>query len=161
MISPTLGEISLQDAAAVIARRAGSGQPDQYNVVIGTDSQNFDTTKVVVVIALHHVGHGGIFFYEVRHVRLIRNVGQKLYYETQLSLECAQRLVAIFDQMKRSGTFDYTKRLSLAIHIDAGPNGPSNQVIPELIGWVSSCGFQAVVKPDSFAACAIANRISK
>ena len=41
----------------------------EFNVVVGTDSQNFDKTKVVVVIALHEVGHGGYFFYDVFHVK--------------------------------------------------------------------------------------------
>lgn len=161
MISPTLGNVSLREAAAVIAKRTGTAEPGQYDMVIGTDSQNFDKTKVVLVVALHHVGHGGFFFYEVHQVRRINNVGQKLYYETQLSLQCAEKLVAIFEQMKKAGTYDYTRHLNLSIHVDAGLNGPSRQVIPEIVGWITACGFAAVIKPDSYAACSIANKYSK
>ena len=124
MISPTLGNVSLREAAAVIAKRTGTAEPGQYDMVIGTDSQNFDKTKVVLVVALHHVGHGGFFFYE-------------------------------------AGTYDYTRHLNLSIHVDAGLNGPSRQVIPEIVGWITACGFAAVIKPDSYAACSIANKYSK
>ena len=63
MQSHTYGNVSIKDVARIITERA-SEAGHEYNVMIGTDSQNFDTTKVVVVIALHDVGHGGIFFYD-------------------------------------------------------------------------------------------------
>ena len=156
-----VGAVRIKEIAAVIAQKTASATPGEYNLMIGTDSQNFDTTKVVVVIALHNVGHGGIFFYEVQHVRRISNVGQKLLYETQLSLDCAEKLVAEFEEMKQVGTFDFEKHLSMTIHVDAGQNGPSKQVIPQIIGWITSCGYKAVVKPDSYAACSITNKYSK
>ena len=64
MTSPTYGEISMERIAALISQLANESG-EVYNVMVGTDSQNFDKTKVVVVIAFHHVGHGGIFFYEI------------------------------------------------------------------------------------------------
>lgn len=161
MLSPTLGQVSIKEIAAVIAEKTASAAPGEFNLMIGTDSQNFDKTKVVIVIALHNIGHGGIFFYEIHHVRRIDNVGQKLLYETQLSLDCAEKLVSEFEVMKQKGAFDYEQHLSMTIHVDAGPNGPSKQVIPQIIGWITSCGYKAVVKPDSYAACSIANKYSK
>lgn len=160
MISPTYGQVSIQEAAELIRQRVLANQ-GKYNVMIGTDSQNFDKTKVVVVIALHHVGRGGIFFYDISHVRLMNNIGQKLLYETQLSLEYARHLVDAFEDMKETTGFNYEKELSLSIHVDAGENGPSRQVIPEIVGWVTACGYKVVVKPDSAAASAIANKYSK
>ena len=160
MTSPTFGEVSLPQAAALIAQRVLSA-PGEYNLMIGTDSQNFDQTKVVVVVALHHVGHGGIFFYDIQHVRRISNIGQKLLFETHLSLNCAEKLVSIFEEMELDGVFQYSKLLNLTIHVDAGENGPSCQVIPEIIGWIKACGYEPVVKPESIAACSIANKYSK
>ena len=37
----------------------------QYEFTVGTDSQSYDKTKMVEVIAVHRVGKGGIFFYNV------------------------------------------------------------------------------------------------
>lgn len=159
MKSPTLGEMSIHQIAEVIRDRVlqSSGE---YNLMIGTDSQNFDKTKMVLVIALHHVGHGGIFFYEIQHVNRITNIGQKLIYETTLSLDLASKLVEALESLKAEG-FDYSKHINIGIHVDAGENGPSKQVIPEIVGWIKACGYDAIVKPNSYAASSIANKYSK
>lgn len=160
MISPTYGNVSLDEIVRIIQRKVESAE-GEYNLMIGTDSQNFDTTKVVVVIALHHVGRGGIFFYDITNVRRINNIGQKLLYETELSLNCAKELVEAFDKLKAETGFDYQKKMSLSIHVDAGENGPSKKVIPEVIGWITACGYQVHIKPESCAASSIANKYSK
>ena len=38
---------------------------EPFEIIIGTDSQNFDQTKIVSVIVITCEGHGGIFFYEI------------------------------------------------------------------------------------------------
>lgn len=48
-----------------------------------------------------------------------------------------------------------------AIHVDAGKNGPTMQLIPELVGWVRACGYEAVTKPQSYAASTLADTRSK
>lgn len=159
MISPTLGEVSIRKIAEVIKEKTSNS--GEYELMIGTDSQNFDTTKVVVVIALHHIGKGGIFFYDVSHVTRINNVGQKLIYETQLSLEYAEKLIKEFETIKSETGYNYAEHMTLGIHVDAGQNGPSKQVIPEIVGWIKACGYTVIVKPDSWAACSIANKYSK
>ena len=159
--SPTYGRVSFDNIVRIIHERVASDEDGQFNLMIGTDSQNFDTTKVVVVIALHHVGNGGIFFYKVTHVPRITSVGPKLLYETQLSLECAKELMDAFDNYEIENGFDYQKFLSFCIHVDAGKNVPSSKTIPEIVGWINACGYKAVVKPDSLAASSIANKYSK
>lgn len=160
MVSPTNGRVSMDDIASIIRQKVLNGH-GEFNVMIGTDSQNFDQTKMVMVIALHNVGHGGIFFYEVSRVRRIENVKEKLFFETTLSLQCAGQLMEAFERLKETTGFDYEKSLNFSIHVDAGYNGPSCQVIPEVVGWIRACGYNAVVKPESYAACSIANKYSK
>lgn len=160
MISPTMGEVSMAQIAAIIATKVQNGH-GEFNVMIGTDSQNFDQTKMVMVIALHNVGRGGIFFYEVQKTRRITNVKEKLIHETSLSLQCAAELIAAFELLKKDTGFDYEKAVNFCIHVDAGYNGPSCQVIPEVVGWIKACGYNVVVKPDSYAASSIANKYSK
>lgn len=160
MKSPTYGTVSMDEIASIIKEHVENGH-GEFNVMIGTDSQNFHKTKMVMVIALHNVGHGGIFFYEVTNIRRITNVKEKLIYETTLSLQCAEQLMEAFVRLRDKTGFDYEKELNISIHVDAGYNGPSCQVIPEVVGWIKSCGYKAVVKPDSYAACSIANKFSK
>ena len=45
MVSPTYGNVSLDEIVRIIQRKVESAE-GEYNLMIGTDSQNFDTTKV-------------------------------------------------------------------------------------------------------------------
>ena len=132
-----------------------------FQITIGTDSQNFDRTKVVSVIAAHREGHGGIFFYEVSNIPRITNVAHKLTEETSRSLTVATELAATLESDKK---YDLLRDGSIiSIHIDAGwsDKGKTAELIPNLVGWIRSCGYEAEVKPDSYAASSIADKISK
>ena len=133
----------------------------QMQIIVGTDSQNFDTTKMVSVIAVICEGHGGIFFYEVTRQPLIRDVRTKLHVETNDSLRVAETLVEIMENNK--DLEEMYLNCPIAIHIDAGnsKNGKTRELIPELVGWIKACGYDCSVKPDSFVASTIADRISK
>ena len=161
MKSITYGDVTMSEVANIIANRVQNSTTDGYSLMIGTDSQNFDKTKVVVVIALYEIHHGGIFFYDVTHVNRLDAIGPKLQYETQLSLQYAQELIAEFEKLFDKTGFDYTEHMDFAIHVDAGTNGPSKQVIPEIVGWITAMGYKAIIKPESYAASSIANKITK
>lgn len=160
-ISPTYGKV---DNARMIDLMHDFYKRNQdfdspFNVIIGTDSQNFHLTKMVSVILIQCEGHGGIYFYRVENVEQIKNVQAKLNYETQLSLNHANELLA--DMAEQSP--ELMENISFSIHIDAGysTKGKTKELIPSLVGWIHSCGYQCCVKPDSFAASTVANKISK
>ncbi len=62
MKSITHGEVSFKQACTIIKEYIQKDIQQCYRITIGTDSQNFASTKMVVVIALWKVGKGGIFF---------------------------------------------------------------------------------------------------
>ena len=127
----------------------------EYDIVIGTDSQNSaHNTKMVCVIAVHRRSKGGIFFFDISYVNLIDDVRRKLILETSISLECAKNFVDIFDI---PATISHT----FTIHVDAGEIGESRHTIPSIVGWICACGYNCSVKPDSYAASSIANKYSK
>lgn len=130
-----------------------------FRIVVGTDSQNFDHTKMVNVIAVTCEGHGGIFFYRVTHKDLIRDVRSKLHAETNESLEIAMELTKIIEE----GYEELWNKTLFSIHIDAGKSeiGKTKELIPELVGWIRACGYNCEIKPDSYAASSIADKISK
>lgn len=132
----------------------------QFKVTIGSDSQTFDTLKLVNVIAIVCEGHGGIFFYEITRLPRTNDVRQKLTTETNESLSVALKLTEILEQAEFAELRD---AIQLAIHIDAGwnPKGKTKDLIPELVGWIRACGYNCEVKPDSFVASTIADKISK
>lgn len=159
MKSITYGEVTMRQIVEIISDKV-KNNPNNYSVIIGTDSQNFDKTKIVLVIAVLEESKGGFFFYEVTNVNRISNIKQKLYKETEISLECASELMEEFDKYNEETGFDYTQ-LHFCIHVDAGFNGPTKEVIPEIVGWVKSCGYEVYVKPESFVASSIADKLSK
>ena len=163
MKSPTYGKVSMDEIVNLMNDYYNKNKHygSQFQITIGTDSQNFSDTKVVIVIAMRCIGHGGIYFYEVMHVNKISDVRMKLNFETQLSLQYANNLLE-----KLENNDEYSElylNTDFAIHVDAGKNehGKTKDLIPEIVGWIKACGYECVVKPDSYAASTIADRISK
>ena len=163
MKSPTYGKVSMDEIVNIMNDYYNKNKHygSQFQITIGTDSQNFSDTKVVIVIAMRCIGHGGIYFYEVMHVNKISDVRMKLNFETQLSLQYANNLLE-----KLENNNEYSElylNTDFAIHVDAGKNehGKTKDLIPEIVGWIKACGYECVVKPDSYAASTIADRISK
>lgn len=163
MISPTYGNVEIENVVKIINDYFNKTKEynTPFNIVVGTDSQNHSDTKVVAVIVAQREGHGGIYFYDIEHVNRIQDVRQKLNYETQKSLTYADELIKIIeDNDKYSEMF---LNSSFSIHVDAGHSnlGKTRELIPSLVGWIKSCGYDCSVKPDSFAASSVANKISK
>lgn len=153
MRSITYGEVSFNTMCQLIKKYIKKSRNDEYEITVGTDSQNHDITKVVIVVAIRRVGKGGIFFYDIKQVKKITNIWQKLFYETSLSIEMARKLSLYFN--------NDDKEYDISIHIDAGEDGASSSMIPQIVGWVKSCGFTCNTKPNSYAASSIANKYSK
>lgn len=157
--SPSYGKLDLNGVISVMRKFYDRNVGGNFSIVIGTDSQNFSDTKMVSVIAMCCEGHGGIYFYKIERINRIQDVRQKLNYETQLSLQYADELLKVLMETDEE-LFD---NVTFSIHIDAGtnPKGKTKELIPALVGWIKACGYEYHVKPESFAASAIANKISK
>ena len=161
MISPTYGKVDNKTIIDIIKNYINEhGFENEYRIIIGTDSQNFHDTKMVSVLALINVGHGGIFFYDIKKVPKIRSLRQKLFYETQQSLDYAREVISLLDEEFYKDDFDYS-HISFSIHVDAGQNGKTREVIPDIVEWVKACGFECETKPNSFVASSIADKYSK
>lgn len=163
MRSPTYGEVTLERVAELILEFYNKTKEYEtaFEITVGTDSQNFDDTKVVQAIAAVSHGHGGIYFYEVRHVNRMTDVRVKLNYETGSSLELANKLFEVIENDKKFEEMYMNSRF--VIHVDAGmsDHGKTKDLIPGIVGWVKACGYECEVKPDSYTASHIADRLSK
>jgi len=125
----------------------------KYELYIGTDSMVHAKSKVVTVIALHEVGKGGIFFSKTEFVNRFHTLRDKIYTETQNSLEIAQELSEML--------FDFGLDYRIKIHSDIGENGETKELIKEITGWITGLGFECSIKPNAWSASTIADRISK
>jgi len=127
----------------------------QYNLIVGTDSQpKIDAAVFVTAIVVHRVGHGARYYYMKTWERASKSIRQRIYYETSLSLQVASELSRLFSQNGYS-------ELNLEIHCDIGENGPTKEMIKEIVGMVVGSGFAARIKPDSFGASTVADRFTK
>lgn len=161
-ISPTHGELTIDQIPIYIKEYYERMKHFDANIhiTIGTDSQNFDYTKEVNVIAVICEGHGGIFFYKINARERIADVRTKLRIETGDSLEIAENLISLLEKSEYEDVF---LNSTFTIHIDAGysEKGKTKELIPELVGWVTALGYEAKVKPDSYVASGVADKISK
>jgi hypothetical protein len=160
--SNTYGEIELEEIPSKILdyMQKMKHYDIPLQIVVGTDSQNFDKTKVVSVIAVTCEGHGGIFFYEIERIKRINDVRMKLTEETTRSLNIMTKLVEILEKKEYA---ELRENSTLAIHVDAGwsDKGKTKELIPMLVGWIKACGYDCAVKPASYCASSIADRLSK
>lgn len=164
MTSPTYGKVSVARMCQLIAKFIMGSPHDRYVIGIGTDSQNFDYTKVVSAVYVHRVGYGAMVFYDVTRIPKVSNIHKKMLMETGDSIALADEVVGLLVSidMPDGTTFRIDRYdVSVELHCDVGKDGRSCETIREVVGWVESCGYVCRIKPDSPAASSLANKISK
>ena len=85
------------------------------------------------------------------------NWKNRILQEVYLSCELALSLKEILEKENKLGLkyqFEY-------IHADVGEKGKTKEMIKEVVGLIKSTGFEAKIKPFSFAATVVAERYTK
>jgi len=156
--SPTKGKVSVSEMIKEVADFIGKEPLSFYQLVIGTDSQvhrinGHSEINFVTAVVVHRQGHGGRYFWRKEKV-LTKNpvLRERIYTETVMSLEVAQRIVPDLRKAVSPAKYD------LEIHIDVGALGPTREMIKEVVGMVSGNGFVAKTKPESWGASSVADK---
>lgn len=157
-ISPSFGRLSLESVIENIIVFMDEDREAAYKLVIGTDSKtkNFKKAKtidLVTAVVIYRLGKGGRYFWRRERQGKMYSLRQKIYAETLLSLEVAKILVPLL-RKKTNGNGKY----ELEIHIDVGNNGPTKEMIKEVVGIVQGNGYQAKTKPLAYGASSVADR---
>ena len=152
--SLSLGPIDFGRLVSEIAAYIERENNSHFKLVIGSDSEMVDKTSAhfVSAIVVHHVGHGGIYFWGGVTKSKIISLRQRIYEEAAYSLSLAQRLLEEF----RSKNLPLEKILE--IHVDIGENGDTRAMIGEVTGMIRCSGFVCKIKPESFGASNVADR---
>ena len=163
MFKTAQGQVmSVPDIARKIFEFIMSDKTNSYEITVGTDSQNFERTKMVEVSAVHRKGRGGTYFYNIEFVRRITNLKQKINEETSRSLIVANDLLDYLEEMFLANDMVMEDLdVSFQIHCDIGRAGKTSVLIKEIVSWVTSQGYVCMIKPDSYAASDIADKFSK
>lgn len=159
---PSGEKVSIEEVAKIAAEYILRAPDAEYEVTVGTDSQNFHKTKMVEVIAVRKMGRGGIFFYRVNYITRISNLRQKIQEETQRSLILADEFLEYLEYALLEAEQDLEQMdVHFKIHCDIGKYGSTQALIQEIVGWVKSMGYDCEIKPSSYTASAVANKFSK
>lgn len=134
-----------------------------YDIIVGCDSSSEINPVFPIVIVVLRVGAGGRFF--VKKVRFDGNPKrfahphQRIIQEVVLSCELALDLREMFFAKinKEENDLQYQFRY---IHADVGLGGQTRSMIKEVVGVINGNGFEAKIKPESYAASVVADRFT-
>jgi hypothetical protein len=155
--NPTKGLVEWREIGKEIRDFIHTDPDGDYQLIIGSDSRSKNTEKenfidLVSAIVIHRKGNGARYFFYKERVDDIYSLKEKLYQETIASLDLARNLMDVLRE-DLNGYYE-----ELEIHIDVGENGPSREVIKELVGMVVGNGFKAKTKPTAYAASSVADK---
>jgi uncharacterized protein len=151
---PRKGRCSLAEMMEQIKAYVAEDVNGNYKVIIGTDSQtNNRETLFVTAIIVQRIGKGALFFTTRKRHRAMKDLRERIYTETEYSLACVELLKEHFSVIMED--------VPLEIHLDVGRLGETRKLIQEVVGWVTAIGYTAKIKPDAYAASAVADRYTK
>lgn len=155
--SPTIGSLTISKVIDETRKFILTSKESSFRVIIGTDSQSKKNNgdfeiDFVSAIVVHRLGYGGRYFWHKIRQRKKYILRDKIYTETWLSLQLAEKLVPELRRVIPDNKYD------LEIHVDVGPNGPTRDMIKEVVGMVTGSGYTAKTKPESFGASSIADK---
>ncbi|CCO08580.1 ribonuclease H-like YkuK family protein [Desulforamulus hydrothermalis] len=153
-ISPSKGKLSFEEMMEDILTYIKGLPCSSYKIIVGTDSQVRGETCFVTAVIVHRKGKGARFYYRKNIQRKIKSLRQKIFYETSMSLEMGAKITSFLARGGAAG-------IHVEIHIDVGHHGETKDLIREVVGMVTGSGFEAKIKPDSFAASSVADRYTK
>jgi predicted RNase H-related nuclease YkuK (DUF458 family) len=158
-ISPTKGKMTILGVVDDLVGFMMEEPENSYKLVIGTDSKSKKLKKpkdldFVTAVIIHRQGKGGRYFWAKEKVGKVATLRDKIYNETFLSIQTAQKLVPLLKREVSGNSHNY----QLEIHIDIGRNGPTREMIKEVVGMVSGNGYQAKIKPESYGAFSVADK---
>lgn len=123
-------------------------------VFVGSDSQlNNDSWVCASIICLYRPGNGGKFFVlrDIKSKGTYSCLEDRLLSEVYSSIDVAAQIRKICPNLK------------IHVHADvaSSPKSKSNKVAKLVESYISGMGFTAGIKPDAWAAAAIADRFTR
>lgn len=132
-----------------------------YKVIIGSDSLHLEDNGAdfVTAIVVHRVGNGGRYFWRRLALGKFYNLHDRIIQEVMLSIDTAKAILTDLERETKSHEQNGLKlNWDFEIHVDVGENGPTKNLIQEVVGMVRAHNFEAKTKPESYAASKVADR---
>jgi len=159
--NPTKGNLNINQMIDEVLFYISEKPERFYDIIVGCDSSSGQEPHFPLAVVILRKGEGGRFFLKRigYHNRKFYNWKERVLEEVMLSCELALFLRENFDKKIKDSpeTFNYEFRY---IHADIGENGATKDMIKEVTGLIRGNGFEAKIKPESFAASTVADRYS-
>src|SRR3989344_3397176 len=126
-----------------------------YQIIVGSDSATRNPVSLVTAVTVWRVGNGAVHFWVTSEKKHFHTLRDRITEEALQSITLAQELRSgLRERLGDDSLWDD----KIQVHIDVGVNGPTRDLIDQVVGMVKGFGFQAVIKPDSFGASQVADR---
>jgi len=126
----------------------------EWEIVIGTDSKvKKKNVFFATCVVAHHPSHGGKIWWVTDKLkrREFPGMQKRLMYETMKSIWAAIEI---------EETLGFRPEIHIDINMDE-ESGLSGKYINEFKGMVVGNGYNCTEKPDSWAACSVADKLVK
>jgi uncharacterized protein len=154
-ISPTKGCLTFNTLIYDLVDYMEAEPNDKYSVIVGCDSKLYrETTVFVNVILVHRIGKGARYFYQRHYQDVGKELRPRIYQEASMALDLGQQFITRLKKALTKQKLDY----SFEIHVDIGKDGPTKNMIREIVGMIEGNGFIARYKPESYCASTVADR---
>ena len=125
------------------------------SISVGCDSHKVGGKYLfAVVIAVHIKGYGGFFFFrrKRRSEIILDQLRYRLMEEAKMSINVASEIRELLANQRQ-----------ISVHLDINTNKKyaSFPTLQPAMSWVKAMGFNAVAKPDAWAASCLADSFAK
>ena len=148
-------QLTIHDVVAEIRAFMAAAPARHYKVTIGTDSELLASKKAdfVTAIVVHRIGNGGRYFWQRFTLGTFHTLRDRIIREVLTSIDVAKAMIAELAAIE-----DELPEFEFEIHADVGENGPTKQMIQEVVGMIRANNFAVQTKPNSYAATNVADR---
>ncbi|MEK7149970.1 MAG: ribonuclease H-like YkuK family protein [Patescibacteria group bacterium] len=146
-------KLTMKDVVSEIIGFMKADSLRQYKLIIGSDSQRLEdkSADFVTAVVTHRVGNGGRYFWRRMSMGKFHTLRDRIIQEALFSIDTAKEILITLKE------FD-TPVFSFEIHVDVGENGPTKDIIQEVVGMIRANNFEVKTKPYSYAASKVADR---
>ncbi len=149
------GTLTLGEVFREIVRYVAEQPERSYRIIVGSDSAARNPVSLVTAVTIWRIGNGGRHFWVVSEKKTFHTLRDRIYEEAVQSITLAQELRSgLRDKLGEEFLWDD----KIQVHIDVGENGPTRDLIDQVVGMVKGFGFEAVIKPGAFGASQVADR---
>lgn len=156
--NPSRGRLTKEEVLKELLNYFQEEPKKSYEIVVGCDSSEREGSFFVVIVTLRKGAGGRFFAKKISFQRRSFSLKERILKEVLLSCDLALSLREKIQEMIKKFLPDLDYQFKY-IHADIGENGATKAMIKEIVNLIKGNGFEPKIKPESFAASVVADRL--